>query len=322
MLGYNMLQWLCGKLPWEDANDPEYMNFKKDKFMSDIFLLMLRCFLDSEPPAVLSQYLEYVASLGFETTPNYTYCRKLLRQGIEDCGCVDDGKLVFADSPIAAVTENTNRGSKRTATEDPENIAEMKPKKRICNTARQPCVSNRTTRNSPASLVLPSHQEFSWKEIIPLKPEKQVKKQATSTRKLPTNIPANSQQVVPMQRLSNFVTQKFAESSLVSEPTKPWQQTADTSSFSNPTPAMLDIMSKKRQKASTAATRRDGMCRARTPVQPPREEQVMMPGEHWWPKQTKERAPTRGQRSSRRAALRKNPLEDSSWRPGQGPAGI
>jgi hypothetical protein len=105
------------------------------------------------------------------------------------------------------------------------------------------------------------------------------------------------------------------------EPTISWQQTADTSSFSNPTPAMLDIMLKKRQKASSAAALRDGICSVITPVQPPSEKQVTMPGEHWWWKQMKERTRTRGQCSSRRAALRKKPLEDSSWRPGQGPAG-
>jgi hypothetical protein len=36
---------------------------------------------------------------------DYAYCRKFLRQGIEDSGCVDDGKLVFGDSPLAAVIE-------------------------------------------------------------------------------------------------------------------------------------------------------------------------------------------------------------------------
>jgi hypothetical protein len=49
------------------------------------------------------------------------------------------------------------------------------------------------------------------------------------------------------------VKQKFTASlPEVPEPAKPWKQTADTS-FSNPTPAMLEIISKMRQKASTPA---------------------------------------------------------------------
>jgi hypothetical protein len=223
---------------------------------------------------VLSQYLQHVASLGFETAPGYAYCRKLLLQGLCDSGCVDDGKLVLRDSPLAGVIETNDRGNKRKATGDTENIAEPKPKKRICGTLRQHCVSNGTTRNSPTSSVLPSHQQFSLQKVISVNPEKQVKKHAALNRKLPTNIPANSEQVV-----SNCVMQKFTESlPEVSEPTKPWQQTADTSSFSNPTPAMLEIMLKTRQKELTPAARWSGMRKARSPVQPPREVHVTMPG--------------------------------------------
>jgi vaccinia related kinase len=51
ILGYNMLQWLCGKLPWEDnITDPEYIHAQKKSFMSNIPLLMRRCFPNSEPP--------------------------------------------------------------------------------------------------------------------------------------------------------------------------------------------------------------------------------------------------------------------------------
>jgi hypothetical protein len=51
ILGYNMLQWLCSKLPWEgNMTDPEYIHAQKKSFMSNIPLLMRRCFPNSEPP--------------------------------------------------------------------------------------------------------------------------------------------------------------------------------------------------------------------------------------------------------------------------------
>jgi hypothetical protein len=156
MLGYNMLQWLCGKLPWEDTGDPEYIHFKKNGFMSNIPLFMLRCFPDLEAPAVLSQYFQHVASLDFDTAPDYAYCTKLLRQGIEDSGCVDDGELVFGDSPLLGATEENDQGNKRRATEDPENIAELR-----------------------------AHRQFSMEKIIPVNPKKQVKKRAALNRKQP-----------------------------------------------------------------------------------------------------------------------------------------
>lgn len=56
--------------------------------------------------AVLSQYLKYVSSLGFQTKPDYTFCRDLLRQGIEDSGYVDDGKLVFGARLCPRIIKN------------------------------------------------------------------------------------------------------------------------------------------------------------------------------------------------------------------------
>jgi len=57
VLGYNMLQWLCGKLPWEDnIADPEYVHVQKKSFMSNIPLLMRRCFSNSDPPGEIRQF--------------------------------------------------------------------------------------------------------------------------------------------------------------------------------------------------------------------------------------------------------------------------
>jgi vaccinia related kinase len=128
-LGYNMLEWLCGELPWQEIDDPESNHDQKKSFMSNIPLLMRQCFHNSEPPAMLTEYLKYVASLNFESKPNYAYCRNLLKQGVQDSGCVDDGKLVFDESPLPITTENQNRGNKRRATDDPGSAAELQPKK-------------------------------------------------------------------------------------------------------------------------------------------------------------------------------------------------
>jgi hypothetical protein len=68
----------------------------------DMYGYMTECIVS----AVLSQYLKYVSSLGFETKPDYAFCRNLLRQGIEDSGYVDDGKLVFGARPCPRIIKN------------------------------------------------------------------------------------------------------------------------------------------------------------------------------------------------------------------------
>lgn len=51
ILGYNMLQWMCGRLPWEsNLTDPEYVASQKNKYMSSIPLLISECFPAKNAP--------------------------------------------------------------------------------------------------------------------------------------------------------------------------------------------------------------------------------------------------------------------------------
>lgn len=56
-LGYNILQWLCGKLPWEQesggmkpSSNPEEIHAHKEALLSDIPLFMRECFPEKKRP--------------------------------------------------------------------------------------------------------------------------------------------------------------------------------------------------------------------------------------------------------------------------------
>ena len=49
--------------------------------------------------------MKYVNSLGFETQPDYDYCRKLFRQGLKEAGFKDDGRLELHTDPKASPTK-------------------------------------------------------------------------------------------------------------------------------------------------------------------------------------------------------------------------
>lgn len=56
-LGYNLLQWLCGRLPWEQENggmapsiNPEEVQAQKEIFLADIPLFMRECFPRKKKP--------------------------------------------------------------------------------------------------------------------------------------------------------------------------------------------------------------------------------------------------------------------------------
>ncbi|KAJ9596118.1 hypothetical protein L9F63_012702, partial [Diploptera punctata] len=101
ILGYNMLQWLASKLPWEDdLSDPQRVHQLKIENMDDISGFMKKSFLKSSPPAALVKYFEYVARLKHNVKPDYAYCRKLLEKELEDCKCPVGGKLEFTNKGL------------------------------------------------------------------------------------------------------------------------------------------------------------------------------------------------------------------------------
>ncbi|KAJ8687266.1 hypothetical protein QAD02_023060 [Eretmocerus hayati] len=88
-LGYNILQWLCGRLPWEDENgglspsaDPDKIHEKKESYLMNIENFMEECFKDKIAPENITNYMTYIANLKFESRPDYAYLRSLFRQDL------------------------------------------------------------------------------------------------------------------------------------------------------------------------------------------------------------------------------------------------
>uniref|UniRef100_A0A8C5WL56 Protein kinase domain-containing protein n=1 Tax=Leptobrachium leishanense TaxID=445787 RepID=A0A8C5WL56_9ANUR len=74
-LGYCMLKWLCGSLPWsEAANADETMNQKK-LFKTELQSTLKECFKKKRVPDVLNKYFEYVMNLGYDEAPGYDKLR-------------------------------------------------------------------------------------------------------------------------------------------------------------------------------------------------------------------------------------------------------
>ncbi|GIX77817.1 hypothetical protein CEXT_208381 [Caerostris extrusa] len=113
ILGYNMLQWLCGRLPWEEnLKDAESVSRQKSMYMSNISSLMKSCYPKRAPPRGIADYFTYVAGLTFEEEPDYKYCKNILSAAIKASGFVDDGLLVFTSDDMK---QTLKKGVKRPA---------------------------------------------------------------------------------------------------------------------------------------------------------------------------------------------------------------
>ncbi|XP_039298011.1 serine/threonine-protein kinase VRK1-like [Nilaparvata lugens] len=97
ILGYNLIYLLTGHLPWEDERDVDEIAEQKRNAIDNIADFLTDVFESDSPPQCLYNFLEYVKGLGFETEPDYSFCKKLFKRGIQMAGFVDDGKLTFED---------------------------------------------------------------------------------------------------------------------------------------------------------------------------------------------------------------------------------
>ncbi|KAF4799654.1 Serine/threonine-protein kinase VRK2 [Turdus rufiventris] len=105
ILGYCMLQWLCGKLPWEqNLKDPVAVQTAKTKLMDELPDSVLRWDSPGSSCSEIAKFLASVSGLAYAEKPKYQVLKKILVDGLESSGMRYDGPLEF--SAAAACTQN------------------------------------------------------------------------------------------------------------------------------------------------------------------------------------------------------------------------
>ncbi|XP_068003479.1 serine/threonine-protein kinase VRK3-like [Melanerpes formicivorus] len=83
-LGYCLLKWLCGSLPWSDELDKvQTVVEKKEKYRKDVRGLLQLCFRQRAIPDALQGYLQQVMALEYEEKPDYEALRQHFRKALE-----------------------------------------------------------------------------------------------------------------------------------------------------------------------------------------------------------------------------------------------
>ncbi|NXI44653.1 VRK2 kinase, partial [Galbula dea] len=104
ILGYCMLQWLCGKLPWErNLKDPVAVQTAKTKLMDELPDSVMEWDSSGNSYSEISKFLESVYGLAYDEKPKYEVLKKILLDGLESSGTHYDGPLEFS---AAACTQN------------------------------------------------------------------------------------------------------------------------------------------------------------------------------------------------------------------------
>ncbi|XP_040524710.1 serine/threonine-protein kinase VRK2 isoform X2 [Gallus gallus] len=104
ILGYCMLQWLCGKLPWEhNLKDPVAVQTAKTKLMDELPDSVVEWNSSGSSCSELSKFLVCVYGLAYDEKPKYQELKKILLDGLEMSGIPYDGPLEFS---TAGCTQN------------------------------------------------------------------------------------------------------------------------------------------------------------------------------------------------------------------------
>ncbi|XP_030345450.1 serine/threonine-protein kinase VRK2 isoform X2 [Strigops habroptila] len=120
ILGYCMLQWLCGKLPWEqNLKDPVAVQAAKTRLMDELPDSVMEWDSSGGSCRELSKFLACVYGLAYDEKPKYQVLKKILLDGLESSGIRYDGPLEFS---TAACTRN------HTAPKVPKQVRLPKPK--------------------------------------------------------------------------------------------------------------------------------------------------------------------------------------------------
>ncbi|XP_025934964.1 inactive serine/threonine-protein kinase VRK3, partial [Apteryx rowi] len=83
-LGYCLLKWLCGFLPWSDElTKIETVVEKKERYKGDVTGLLRLCFRQKLIPDALQSYLQQITALEYQEKPDYEALRQLLKKPLE-----------------------------------------------------------------------------------------------------------------------------------------------------------------------------------------------------------------------------------------------
>ncbi|XP_041928888.1 serine/threonine-protein kinase VRK1 isoform X1 [Alosa sapidissima] len=192
ILGYCMVQWLCGRLPWEDKlQDPVYVRDSKLTCRDNIGEFMKKCFPSENKPDEMVKFMEEVKTLGYSDKPPYEKLRTILLDGLKSIGASADDKLNFsvATNGGAAVKAKTaTKRKKAMASEDDSSPVKKRraPQKKEANGVKKTTTpKKRTLKKTTPKKATP--KKATPKKTTPKKatPKKRLVDSASQTSPMP-----------------------------------------------------------------------------------------------------------------------------------------
>ncbi|XP_019372193.1 PREDICTED: serine/threonine-protein kinase VRK2 isoform X1 [Gavialis gangeticus] len=112
ILGYCMLQWLCGKLPWEqNLKDPVVVQAEKIKLMDELPHSVMKLAPPGSSCSEIAKFLACVYDLAYDEKPKYEVLKKILVDGLKSSGRYYDGPLEISTAKCS-LSQPASKGVK------------------------------------------------------------------------------------------------------------------------------------------------------------------------------------------------------------------
>ncbi|BES87575.1 serine threonine-protein kinase [Nesidiocoris tenuis] len=174
ILGFNLLHWLAGSLPWEkDIANKETVHKKKEELTKNLDQAMAQHF--PTVSKVMNTYMKYVSSLRHDQEPDYSHCKKLFTDELKRIGASMSGPLDFeAPRPMASTSaQKSGRQPRKRVVAPPtpgdgesddENLQPLPSKAKA--RAPKPRVSRSSTKAALAACQTDSESDSDGDSII------------------------------------------------------------------------------------------------------------------------------------------------------------
>ncbi|KAL6468497.1 hypothetical protein MHYP_G00220210 [Metynnis hypsauchen] len=95
-LGYCLLSWMTGSLPWSDVTQSSSaISAEKERYMTDVLGLMSSCFKKRRASGVLQSYLSQAMGLHYTEKPDYSLLKAGLNEALQRMGGTLGEPLIF-----------------------------------------------------------------------------------------------------------------------------------------------------------------------------------------------------------------------------------
>lgn len=169
ILGYNLLHWCGGQLPWEKVlNDPVKVKELKEKFRGNAKGLMKECFGKAEAPTCLQNFFGIVYAMRFDEHPNYDKCKKLFLQALKALSQSNAGSLQLEKVTNGKAPAGKSPKTKRvSAAKAPAARPTPKTKAEKVNLSVNPSAVQSTGNSASVTLSTPSKND-KYKKVCNL----------------------------------------------------------------------------------------------------------------------------------------------------------